>query len=94
MKPIETSFRNSPLSLTKQHLVKLKGNSKKWFDSVVSEGINNRDKIFTKFKKSRLSLDQEDYKKPRYEVKKLIAEKKKNYFKTKLTENIGKTKEL
>ena len=29
-----------------------------------------------------------------YEVKKLIAEKKRNYFETKLTENIGKPKEL
>ena len=55
---------------------RVKGNSKEWFDSVVSEGINNRNKFFKKFKKSRLPLDQEDYKKTRYEVKKLIAEKK------------------
>ena len=34
-----------------------------WFDSVVSEGINNRDKLFKKLKKSRLPLDQENYKK-------------------------------
>ena len=52
---------------------RVKGNSKEWFDSVVSERINNRDKIFTKLKKSRLPLDQENYKKARYEVKKLIA---------------------
>ena len=43
-----------------------------------------------KFKKSRPPLDQENYKKARYEVKKLIAERKRNYFETKLTENIGK----
>ena len=73
---------------------RVKGNSKEWFDSVVSEGINNRDKLFKKLKKSRLPLDQENYKKARYEVKKLIAEKKRNYFETKLTENIGKPKEL
>ena len=73
---------------------RVKGNSKEWFDSVVSEGINNRDKLFKKFKKSRLPLDQENYKKARYEVKKLIAEKKRNYFETKLIENIGKPKEL
>ena len=36
--------------------------------------------------------DQENYKKARYEVKKLIAEKKRDYFETKLTENIGKNK--
>ena len=73
---------------------RVKHNSKEWFDSVVSEGINNRDQPFKKFKKTRLPLDQENYKKARYEVKKLIAEKKRNYFETKLTENIGKPKEL
>ena len=30
---------------------RVKGNSKEWFDNVVSEGINNRDKPFKKFKK-------------------------------------------
>ena len=73
---------------------RVKGNSKEWFDSVVSEGINNRDKLFKKFKKSRLPLDQENYKKARYEVKKLIAEEKRNYLETKLTENTGTPKEL
>ena len=38
--------------------------------------------------------DQENYKKARYEVKKLIAEKKRDYFEAKLTENIGKPKGL
>ena len=71
---------------------RVKSNSKEWFDSVVSEVINNRDKLFKKLKKSRLPLDQENYKKTRYEVKKLISEKKRKYFETKLTENIGKPK--
>ena len=73
---------------------RVKGNSKEWFDSVVSEGINNRDKLFKKFKKSRLPLDQENYKKARYEVRKLIAEEKRNCWETKLTENIDTPKEL
>ena len=73
---------------------RVQGNSKEWIDSVVSEGINNRDKLFEKLKKSRLPLDQENYKNARYEFKKLIAEKKRNYFETKLTENVGKPKEL
>ena len=51
--------------------------TKEWFDSVVSEGINNNYKLFKKFKKSKLPLDHENYKKVRYKVKKLIAEKKK-----------------
>ena len=39
---------------------RVKGNSKEWFDSVASEGINNRDKLLNKFKKSRLPLHQEN----------------------------------
>ena len=39
---------------------RVKGNSKEWFDSVASEGINNRDKLLKKFKKSRLPLHQEN----------------------------------
>ena len=65
---------------------RVKGNSKEWFDSVASEGINNRDKIFKKFKRSRLPLDHEKYKKARYEVTKLIAEKRE----TTLKENLPK----
>ena len=68
---------------------RVKGNSKEWFDVAVAEGINNRDKLFKKFKKSRLPLDQENHKKARYEVKKLITERKRNCFETKLTKNIG-----
>ena len=66
---------------------RVKGNSKEWFDSVVSEEINNRDKVFKKFKKSRLPLNQENYKKALYEVKKLIAEKRE----TALKQNLPKT---
>ena len=50
---------------------KVKGNSKEWFDGLVSEEINNRDKPFKKLKKSRLPLDQENYNKARYEIEKL-----------------------
>ena len=57
--------------------------SKEWFDSAVSEGINNRDKLLKNLKKSRLPLDQKNYKKAHYKVKKLIAERKRNYFEKK-----------
>ena len=53
---------------------RVKGNSKEWFGN--SEETNNREKLSKKFKKSRLPLDQENYKKDRYKVKNLIAEKK------------------
>ena len=63
---------------------RVKGNSKEWFDSAVSEGINNRDKRFRKFKKSRLHLNKENYKKARYQGKKLIPEKKETNLKQNL----------
>ena len=47
-----------------------------------------------KFKKSRLHVDKDNYKEARNEVQKLIRTKKKVYFESKLTENIGKPKEL
>ena len=71
----------------------MKGNSKESFDTVVSEVINNREKRFRKFK-SKIPLDQKNYKKARYKVKKLISKKKRNYFETKLSENICKPEEL
>ena len=71
----------------------MKGNSKESFDRVVSEVINNREKRFRKFK-SKIPLDQKNYKKARCKVKKLISKKKRNYFETKLSENICKPEEL
>ena len=55
---------------------------------------SNRDKLFKKFKKSRLHVDKDNYKEARSEAQKLMRTKKKAYFESKLTENIGKPKEL
>ena len=54
----------------------------------------DRDELFKKFKKFRLHVDKNNYKEVRNEVQKLICTKKKAYFESKLTENIGKPKEL
>ena len=56
--------------------------------------ISDRDKLSKKFKKSCLHVDKDNYKEARNEVQKLICTKKKAYFESKLTENIGKPKEL
>ena len=47
-----------------------------------------------KFKKSRLHVDNDNYKEARNELQKLIRLKKKAYLESKLTQNIGKSKEL
>ena len=43
---------------------RVKDNSKEWFDSVVSEGVNNRDKIFKKLKNLGYLLTRKTIRKP------------------------------
>ena len=57
------------------------------------EKISDRDKLFKKFNKSCLYVDKDNHKEARNELQKLIRTKKKAYFESKLTENIGKLKE-
>ena len=45
---------------------RVKGNTRKWFDGEVLEKLNLRNKLFKKFKKSRLYIDKELYKKSKY----------------------------
>ena len=77
---------------------RVKGNTQKWFDGEVLEKLNLRKNFFKKFKKSRLHIDKELYKKSKYDALKLIASKKvfeeKLFFEEKLSETIGKPKEL
>ena len=49
---------------------------------------------FSKNSKTHLHVDKDNYKEVRNEIQKLIRTKKKAYFESKLTENIGKPKEL
>ena len=72
---------------------RVKGNTQKGFDGEVLEKLNSRDKLFQKFKKSRLHIDKELFKKAKYEALKLIA-RKGTFFKEKISESIGKPKEL
>ena len=72
----------------------IKGTSQNWFDAEIMEKISYRKKIFKKFKKSHLHVDKDNYKEARNEVQKLTGTKKKAYLESKLTENIGKPKEL
>ena len=73
---------------------RIKGTSQNWFDAEIMEKISDRDKLFKKFKKSRLHVDKDNYKEARNEVQKLISTKKKAYSESKLTENIAKPEGL
>ena len=73
---------------------RIKGILQDWSDAQIIEEINERDKLFKKFKNSRLHVDKDNYEEARNGVQKIIRTKKKAYFESKLTENIGKPKEL
>ena len=73
---------------------KMKNNSQEWYDGEVAEKIAIRDKLFKKFKKSKLNVDKDLFKEARNNVESLIKNKKKTFFENKLKENIGKPKEL
>ena len=74
--------------------IRVKNRTEEWFDGEIAESIKNRDKLFKKYKKSKLHNDKEQFKAARNSTKSLIDKKKKSFFKEKLSENIGKPKEL
>ena len=73
---------------------KIERNSQEWFDSEISEKLIIRDKLFKKYKKTRLHVDKEIYKRARYSVQNLNAKKKKEFFENKLKKCIHKPKDL
>ena len=73
---------------------RIKITSNEWFDREIAEKLSIRDKLFKKFKSSRLNIDWEIYKEARNDIQRTIKEKKKQYLEEKLSENIAKPKEL
>ena len=72
----------------------VKQNSQKWFDVEIADEIKNRLKLFKKFKKSKLQIDKDTYDAARYKLQKMIINKKRAFLENKLTESIGKPKDL
>ena len=72
----------------------MKNQSSEWFDGEIAEQISKWDKLFKKFKKSKLHIDELIYKEAQNTVQRLIKEKKKKFFSKNLEENIGEPKEL
>ena len=72
----------------------IKNRINEWFDGEIAGKINEQDKLFRKFKHSKLHNDEEIYKNAKYEVQKLIKTKKKTLFEEKLKANVRKPKEL
>ena len=57
----------------------------------LGQGTNSSSKAF---EKTRLNIDKELYKKTKYDTQKLITAKKQAFFDEKLSESVGKPKEL
>ena len=81
-------------NLTPYKTIRVKNQSHEWFDGELAEQISNRDKVFKKFKKSELYIDELIYKEAKNTVQRLIKEKKKKFFSKKLEENTDEPKEL
>ena len=65
-----------------------------WFDQEIVELIHARAKLLLKFKKSKLHIDEENYKNVKYQVQNLIWRKKREFYETNLRQKINKPKEL
>ena len=46
--------------------IRIKNNAQEWFDREIAELIHAREKLFLKFKKAKLHIDEENYKKVKY----------------------------
>ena len=73
---------------------RFKRNSQEWYDGEIADEIKNRDKLFKKFKNSKLHIDKDIYNVARYKVRKMIFNKNRSFFEKKLSESIGTPKDL
>ena len=64
--------------------IRIKNNMQEWFDRKIAELIHAREKLFLKFKKSKLHIDEENYKNVKYQVQNLIRKKRRDFPETDL----------
>ena len=57
--------------------IRIKNNAQEWFDREISEMIHVREKLFLKFRKSKLYIDDKNYKLHKYQVQNIIRKMKK-----------------
>ena len=74
--------------------IRVKKNTNECFDGKIAEKITAQDKLFRKSQKSKLSVDEMLYKEAKDTVQVLIKDKKRKLLQEKLSESIGKPKEL
>ena len=72
---------------------RVKQNSQEWLNGEIVNEIENHDRLFKTFKKPKLHIDKEIFNAGRYKLAKMII-KKRAFFENKLTECIGRPKDL
>ena len=72
----------------------IKTNTQDWFDDEVAKALKLREKCLKQFKSTKLHIDEGLNKEAKYHAVKLTKQKKIQFYKEKLKENIGKPKEL
>ena len=58
--------------------VRVKNNTREWFDGEIADKMHTRDKLYKRFKLTKLYADEEIYKEARNAVQNLIRKKKKS----------------
>jgi hypothetical protein len=81
-------------SISPSKQVRVKSNTKAWFDRTILEAIRVRDKLRKKYTKSGLNVDFDMFKNAQKHAKKLIKSKKCTYVKDQLKENIANPSKL
>ena len=73
---------------------RVKGYTEDWFDGEIMDCIRDRDKLLRKYKKTKLAIDYEIYKKARNEAKELINSRKISFYEETIKENTGNSKKI
>ena len=68
---------------------RVRQNSQEWFDGEIADEIKNHDKLFKKFKKSKLHIDKDIYNAARFKIRKMIFNKKRLFFEKKSKVNLS-----
>ena len=74
--------------------IRIKGNTKTWFDSEVISIINKRNDYYKEFKSLRLETDKDLLKAAKISLKKIIEKKKRTFFQDKVMKNSNNSNEL
>ena len=87
-----TDFLNKLMKVVNEIIIK--NNTQEWFDREIVELIHACEKLFLKFRKSKLHIEKENHKKVMYQVQNFIRKKKREFYETNLRQEINKPKEF